>query len=114
MRLAGALVDWIVNRVAGPRLFLIATPILVIGAFLYGHNLAREACAAARLQAEIETLKADLDIARRQEGLARSQAERLAAETRILEKKVTDYELALKKRPDQRCLLTRDDVRRLR
>jgi hypothetical protein len=83
-------------------------------AYVKGYNNARLQCREAELQAELDTLKRDLAAWKAADAVEAMLEADLAAERKSLEEKVAEYELELQSRPDARCSLTDDDVRRLR
>lgn len=91
---------------------------IVITAYFYGYASGRHEQArldnVAALKAELAATKTDLAIASALAGIAEDEtraAERAVAENRD---RIDDYQKALAARPDARCALDADDVRRLR
>lgn len=91
---------------------------IVIAAYVYGYASGRDEQSrldkVASLQAELAAAKVDAAISRVLASVAEEAsraAERAAAENR---NRIDDYEKALARRPDARCALDADDVRRLR
>ena len=91
---------------------------IVVAAYFYGYASGRSEQSrldkVASLQAELAVAKVDAAISQASARIAENEAraaERVAAENR---NRIDDYEKALAARPDARCTLGADDVRRLR
>ena len=75
----------------------------------------RSKCDAAALRSELAAARRDLNIQRDVADLARQQAAAIELEKTELDKKVSDYEADLAKRPVAAgCRIGPDDLRRLR
>lgn len=85
----------------------------IAGAFLTGWVQAGRQCRAEQLQAQVSSLKKQLDISRKahDDAVVRSMARE--AENATLIKEVESYEDELESRSDPACLLSPDDARRL-
>jgi hypothetical protein len=99
----------------GQAVALIVAGLLACGgSYLYGrHDQARLDNVAA-LEAKLAAAKADIEISNALAGIA--EDERRAAERAVAanQDRIDDYEKALALRPNPRCSLDADDVRRLR
>lgn len=97
-------------------------PVVIVGAFLASVGAAyvkgrvdsTANCREAALQAEIAALERDRDAARSAEAESDDMASALAAANEKLQQEVDAYAKDLELRPDSRCALTPDDIRRLR
>lgn len=78
----------------------------------FGYGIARRACDAANLNAEITEIKRQSDAAESILAAANKDLAMRDAEILNLTKKVDDYELNIGKQNS--CLLSRDDTERLR
>jgi len=83
-------------------------------AYVKGRSDAAANCREAALAAEIAILKRDRDIARSAEAESDSMAAALAAANQKLQDEVDAYARDLALRPDSRCVLTPDDLKRVR
>lgn len=87
---------------------------IVIGIFQTGRNYERGKCEVAALQAALAAKETDLKASQEAAEAAlaaRAESEAAAEEDR---KRISEYEDALKSRPDGACVLTDDDIRRVR
>lgn len=94
----------------------IAGLVLIVlgGIYLAGrHDQARKAAIAA-LEAELAIKTADLQISMALAGIAQDEIRASEQAAAANQDKIDDYEKALAERPDARCALGADDVRRLR
>jgi len=82
-------------------------------AYIKGRADANASCRAAELQAEVDRLKRDMNAWKAADAVEKMLDADLEAERQELERKVADYELELLARPDGRCTLGADDVKRL-
>lgn len=104
-----ALPPWLLPAViAGAFLAAVGT------AYVKGRVDSSANCRAAALEAEIATLKRDRDAALAAEAESDDMAAALATANEKLQQEVDAYAKDLELRPDSRCALTPDDLRRLR
>lgn len=97
----------------GPAL-LVAAFIAVGGAaYLKGLSQASSWCRTKQLQTEIANHQRDVEAAQQGEADAERMARALTEQNDRLTKENEDYEKELAARPDDRCTLTPDDLRRL-
>lgn len=73
----------------------------------------RSKCHEKELEAEIDRLKRDAEIAKAAEATAKRQAQGLADRAATLKKRMTDYEAAIANDNGHACIATDADVRRL-
>lgn len=83
-------------------------------AYLKGRMDSAANCREAQLRAELAALQRDRDAAKEAERASDQMAEALAAANQKLQQEVDVYEKSLALRPDARCRLDDDDLRRLR
>ena len=87
---------------------------LLAGAYLKGYVAARDACQDSALKAQIAAMQRDMDAWRAADQVEAILQGEIEAERNQLERKVSDYERELAKRPDNRCILDQRDVDGLR
>lgn len=92
-----------------PLLLLVA----IAGAYFAGHDQAGRQCRAAALQAEVSSLKNQLDVSRKVQDSAVVRSMAREAENTALTAKVEEYETELESRSDPACVLSPADARRL-
>lgn len=83
-------------------------------AYIKGYSNASAKCEAASLRVKIESLERDLKAAKDAE---RIEAEELAKLEKLMddyEAEIAAYEIELDRKPDGRCTLSDDDIKRLR
>lgn len=88
---------------------------LVIGVYQAGAKSARRQCQEAALRAELAAVRRDLTISQQAAADADRRAKSLEQSTRADDERIKRLEADIAKRPvDRRCLLTPDDLRRMR
>lgn len=111
---------WLVSRIIQPFLPWIMGGLVALSlsgavfAYLKGRADATAKCREAELRAELVALKRDIEAWKAANYMDRLLQDELEKERRQLEKKVSEYETELAKRPDNRCLLDQRDVDSLR
>ena len=88
---------------------------LLAGAYFKGYWAAREACQDSALKAQIAAMERDIAAWKAADKVEQMLTAEIEAENAELEKRVSDYEAELAKRPaDGRCTLSPADIDGLR
>jgi hypothetical protein len=97
---------------------IVGVALLVAGAYVYGGHEAklevRAEWAAANVKADLAKKKREQEVQTRVDELERTKTAALETQQDEFRKKLEQYETELKKRPDARCTLGSDDIKRLR
>jgi len=88
---------------------------LLVGAYAKGHHDAAMACHDAEKQAEIDSLKRDVEINAKSSKILGRLTQKLGQDNQDLQQKVTDYATELALHPElSHCKLDGADLKRLR
>jgi hypothetical protein len=97
---------------------IVGVALLVAAAFVYGGHLEGKAVraewATANVKADLAKKKREQEVQSRVDELERTKTAALETQQDEFRKKLEQYETELKKRPDARCTLGSDDIKRLR
>lgn len=110
----GAAFAFLSTRLGQALALILLAATACVASYGYGRRDQARIDNVAALEAKLAAAKADLSIAGALAGIAedeRREAEKAAAAS---QDKIDDYEKALAARPEPRCRLGADDVRRLR
>lgn len=87
---------------------------LATGAYFKGYEVAASKCREAELRAELATMKRDIEAWKAADAMEKELQHEVDMERERLQQKVSEYEVELAARPDNRCTLGPDDIRGLR
>jgi len=109
-----ALLGFLGSRLAQYLIGAVVIAAVIGGIWKSGYNYRDKLCNVAALQADIAALKRDLDASRSAANDAQKKTQDLEQQTETQRKVIRDYEDFIKRNPNPACLLTDDDVNRLR
>ena len=82
-------------------------------AYLKGYSAAAGKCEAASLRVQLAGMQRDIDAMREADRIEAIETAKLDALLADMEAEIAGYEIELEAKPDNKCALTPDDVKRL-